>query len=408
MADHTTAINQLLEEKNAILAEISGSNPGECTPSVKLMKNTNDLLCAFLGKTEATITQLQATVNDNTLVQNTLVDRIKALEFDQAVLRGRVVQLENAQEDQEDILNDIMSRQMRNNVIVRTTGAQYKELRNETNAQTTLLFRNFLRDEMGVANAHNITVTRAHRIGKPIRNSNRPMIALVPMQEDMNRIFSKVSALKGSDNSITIQTPAAYAERKSHSYKKFKDAKNQGHPATLKHNGQLFINGELVKAQEPIAIPATSSNDLVEVIDEQLVGKSDYVFKDTHNFISHSVQIHSLKELRDALDIFTMEFQEAKHIPFAFRIRNGDGTMSEDFKSKRCPGSGPQILKHIRSQAQENVVTFLAHGYNDKNIDGKSKYGLIEQCVNSSLQDLKNVIIADRGGISMTSEQSSY
>ena len=104
------------------------------------------------------------------------------------------------------------------------------------------------------------------------------------------------------------------------------------------------------------------------------------------------------------MDIFTAEFNTAKHIPYAFRIRDGNALV-EDYRSRRDQGTGLQILKHMRQEKAENVVTFIAHGYTDKAIDGKSKFSLTEQCVKDSLKDLHNVIIADQGGEDLDEEQ---
>ena len=410
MANLDPDLAALVQETREIMAQMPLG-----TPQDRLAKNTNDLIQALLlrgvksdsdiREAKADIQSMQENVSENTQSINILTDRFKAMEFNQAVLQGRVVQLENEAADRDDILNDIMSRQMRNNVIIRSKGDKYKERVNETNAQTKLKFKDFLRDEMGIANAHSIKINRCHRMGKAIGGRNRPMIALIPDQDDIDKIFDKVSQLKETDYSITIQTPPDYNERKSHAYKSFRDAKNQGKRASLKHDGQLFINGKLVSSLEPIPIPAVANNDLFDVVDEQLVGKSEYAFKDSHSFISHSVKINSLQELRDALDIFSANFTNAKHIPYAFRLRDGNNRLCEDFKSRRDIGAGPQLLKHMRAEKAENTVTFLAHGYNEKSIDGKAKYSLIEQCVKKSLDDLRNVVIADSGGVDMTSDQ---
>ena len=99
-----------------------------------------------------------------------------------------------------------------------------------------------------------------------------------------------------------------------------------------------------------------------------------------------------------------MQNPKAKHIPYAFRFRNADGTLCEDFKSCRDTGVGPQILKHLRDLKVENAVCFIAHCYEDKYIDGKTKFSLIEGCVKDSLRDLQNVVVADRGGGDMSAE----
>ena len=102
------------------------------------------------------------------------------------------------------------------------------------------------------------------------------------------------------------------------------------------------------------------------------------------------------------------------YLSLAFRFRDTDGTLVEDFKSSRDHGVGPQILKHIRDAKLENVVCFLSHSYEDRFIDGKTKFSLIERCVKDSLRDHQNLMVADRGGENMSaqgedeSDQSSY
>ena len=414
---------RLIREKNEIVSHLSSEND---SVEGRLARNTNDLLCAFMThmsdheskirQNKTDLTTLHDSMNENTRALLSLEDRVKALEFNSAAVTGRLAQQENENSYLHELLNDVISRSMRMNVIINSVGAAYKERVGETNEQTITIFCDFLRNEMRVADAHKIVIERAHRMGRASETHNRPMIARLHFQTDVNRIFEKVGQLKGTGNFVYIQTPSDYNERKKHVLPTFLDARNQGKRASILPNGQLIVNGRPVKALAPVPIPVCSSTDLVEIAEEILVGKSEYAVKDTHTFIANSTQIQSTQDIRDALDIFTMQHPKSKHIPYAFRFRNADQTLSEDFKSCRDPGVGPQLLKHLRDAKFENVVCFLAHGYEDKFIDGKTKFSLVERCVKDSLRDLQNVVVADRGGEDMSthsdedrnSEQSSY
>ena len=335
---------RLIQEKNEIISLSSNNDSVEG----RLARNTNDLLCAFMAHMSAheskidqnktNLTNLQDSVTENTRSVLSLEDRVKALEFNSAALTGRLSQQENEVEYLHELLNDVISRSMRMNVIINSVGAKYKERVGETNEQTINVFCEFLRDEMRVADSHKIVIERAHRMGKASETHNRPMIARLHFQTDVNRIFEKVGLLKGSGNFIYIQTPSDYNERKKHVLPTFLDARNQGKRASILPNGQLIVNGRPVKALEPVPIPVCPSNDLIEVAEEILVGKSEYALKDTHTFIANSTQVHSTQDIRDALDIFTLQHPKSKHIPYAFRFRNADETLSEDFKSCRDQG----------------------------------------------------------------------
>ena len=404
---------RLTQEKNEIMALCSNNDSIDS----RLARNTNEMLCAFMSylsekeskfnETQSNLGNLQTCVSENTRTILQLEDRVRAIEFSNKALNGRVAQQENELEFLHDLLNDMMARSMRMNVIVSSVGATYKERANESMDQTIKLFRDFLRDEMRIPDAHSITIERAHRMGKSSENRNKPMIALLQFQTDLNKIFEKVGQLKGTGNFVSVQTPPDYNERKKHSLPVFLDARNQGKRASLLPNGKLIINGRPVKALEPVSIPPCANPDLADIAEEILVGKSDYAVQDTHNFISHSTVVQSTQEIRNALDIFVMEHSKAKHIPYAFRFKNSDGSLCEDFKSCRDTGVGPQILKHLRDLKVENVVCFLAHSYENRYIDGKTKFELIEGCVKDSLRDLNNAVIADQGGEQMSGHEDA-
>ena len=215
---------------------------------------------------------------------------------------------------------------------------------------------------MGLVDAHLITIERAHRMGKASENFNKPMIAKLQFQADIDKIFEKVGQLKGTGNFVSIQTPPDYSERKKHSLPMFLDARNQGKKASILPNGKLIVNGRPVKALDPVPIPSCSNPDLADIADEILIGRSDYAVKDTHTFTAKSFVVQSTQDIRNALDIFTAENPKAKHIPYAFRFRNSDGTLCEDYKSCRDTGVGPQILKHIFRFSSKFSISLMILG----------------------------------------------
>ena len=102
---------------------------------------------------------------------------------------------------------------MRDNIIIKTKGDKYKKTRDENTAEK---FKKFLGQELHLANAQNVRVDRAHRLG----NSSN-MIAKVPLQNDQNRIFSNVSQLKDTEFSISKQFPPEVEERRSFGWAAF-------------------------------------------------------------------------------------------------------------------------------------------------------------------------------------------
>ena len=68
---------------------------------------------------------------------------------------------------------------MRDNII-KTHGNKYKENRDE---DTASVFKNFVSQELHVLDSHDISITRAHRMGKPSGDRNAMMIICARPEE---------------------------------------------------------------------------------------------------------------------------------------------------------------------------------------------------------------------------------
>ena len=173
------------------------------------------------------------------------------------------------------------------------------------------------------------------------------MIGKIPNQCDLNRIFDKVQTLKGTSNSINIQMPPDYSERKQHGWSVFKEAKKNRRQASFRPNGQLLIDNRVVKHLEPSPIPPLANEELGALSEEFLSGESSIIDTNNHSFRARIVKVDTTQDIRDAMDILSADAPLAKQIPFAFRIRILNDSLIEDFNSKRDAGVGPLILKHL-------------------------------------------------------------
>lgn len=77
-------------------------------------------------------------------------------------LMDRLVRAETRIEQQQIEITNLTSRSMRDNIIIRTTGEEYKEILHE---DTCPVVKRFIAKEMRVADANLITITRAHCMG---------------------------------------------------------------------------------------------------------------------------------------------------------------------------------------------------------------------------------------------------
>ena len=114
---------------------------------------------------------------------------------------------------------------MRDNIIVKTKGECYKEKRDEN---TTSVFQTFFRQELKVANAEQISIPWAHRMGWAGNGFNRMVISKVPQAEDQERIFMNASVLNDTEFSISKQLPHKVEERRIFGWAKYKNARQDG------------------------------------------------------------------------------------------------------------------------------------------------------------------------------------
>ena len=84
--------------------------------------------------------------------------QLRELQFSNKVLTGRLIRAEIKIQQQEDRIQDLISRSMRDNLVIKTTGDEYKEMRDE---DTSYVVKKFLAKEMRVTNVEGIAIIRA-------------------------------------------------------------------------------------------------------------------------------------------------------------------------------------------------------------------------------------------------------
>ena len=189
---------------------------------------------------EERITKEEEQAENDSYVTMTFSDRIEKLELANKVAIGRIVQQERIIESQQRQITDLRSRSMRDNVIIRTKGAAYKEVKNEN---TTQKITEFVRNELKLADSDKIHITRAHRMGQRFEDRNKPMIAKVLNSYDQKRLFQAAPVLEGTGFSITKQIPAEIEERKQLAWPTYKRARADGKYARFEPDGALVSGG---------------------------------------------------------------------------------------------------------------------------------------------------------------------
>ena len=281
-----------------------------------------------------------------------------SLAMSNRVLTGRLIRAESIIERQRADILDLRARSMRDNIIIKTKGNTYKEQPKEN---TTAKFQSFLATEMRIANADRIEIPRAHRMGQATNGFNKMMIAKVPSDPDQKRIFANAKVLANTDFSITKQVPHEIEERRIFAWPTYKRARQDKLFARFE-GSRLLVDNEVIAHLDPPSLPATSEV-LTGVAAAPLPkGVSEERTLSQHVFRAWAIPTTDLQGVREGMDAALADgLSVAKFAPFAFRFKDDDGRVTENFDSDGDNGTGIAILRCLRDQQAINVAVYVSH-----------------------------------------------
>ena len=314
-----------------------------------------------------------------------VIGKDKTLAASNKVMAGRMQRMETIIERQRWEISDLRMRSMRDNVIIKTKGQEYKET---TNENTAAKFQAFLGKELKLANADKIDIPRSHRMGRAQNGYNRMMIAKIPSEESKRRIFSNAKALQNTNFSISSQIPHEIEERRMFGWQEYKRARQDGVFARF-DGARLFIDNTPVAKYDPVSLPL-SSDALAGTASVPRICTSDEHTVGQHVIKAWAVPATTLQEVREGFDTaLSSGMSSADHVPYAYRIRGPDGELKENFDSDCDLGAGLTLLKYLRDNQAQNVAVFVAH-YVAKNdpITTKDKTSAMQQAVSAALNEL--------------------
>ena len=296
--------------------------------------------------------------NDDTDIA-LLKHSFQKLEASNKTLCGRLLRAEATIARQQKEITDLKSRSMRDNVIIRTSGKDYRGHRDE-NTDSTI--RKFMKDELKLVDADKVVINSSHRMGVATAEYNRMLIARLPRRCDHERIFSNAKSLQGTNYSISKQVPHEINERRQFAWSEFKKARSEK-KAVRFDGGSLIIGGHPVKKFDPVELP-TASNMLQGLQSPTLiVGTSEVLVEDTHTFQAWATPASSLYDIREGYDqlLHLPELAGATHAPYAFRFLGTDGRIAENFYSNGDTNIDLSMTRVLKELSADNVVVFLAH-----------------------------------------------
>ena len=319
-------------------------------------------------------------------------EQVNQLQISNKTLLGRLLRVENKMQQQENHISDLTARSMRENIIIKTVGDKYKELQHEN---TDATIRRFLAEELHIADVNSVTITRSHRMGQAGGGYNKALIAKLPFDDDIKRIFANVGALKGTEYSISNQIPSEYNERRQFAWSTFKQAKADKKKAVFS-GASLYLENKLVDKFSPHQLPSAGNLTLGKLGAKYLSAEGDDIQSSGHTFKACVTKINSMQDIRDAHDVLLHKYQyaNASHLSYAYRIADAAGNVEENFDSNGNSGVGMQILRRLRKENATDAVCFVAHTHKKEPIAYKNKTDSIEQTVSGGMLAMRNVLAA--------------
>ena len=113
----------------------------------------------------------------------------------------------------------------------------------ESFASTENILCNFMKQKLKVEDVDEISIERAHRIGKPLSDGKpRPIIAIFSFFKDKDYVLSQASNLVGTKFGVAPDFPKEIVDIRKSLVPHLKDAKKRGCVAKLVYD-KLYING---------------------------------------------------------------------------------------------------------------------------------------------------------------------
>ena len=119
------------------------------------------------------------------------------------------------------------------------------EVAEESFAKTECILRNFMDKELRVENAKEISIERAHRVGKPRSDGKpRPIIAKFSFFKDKDFVLSKAPILAGTNFGVSLDFPKEIVDIRKSLLPHLKAARKRGCTAKLVYD-KLYIDDQL-------------------------------------------------------------------------------------------------------------------------------------------------------------------
>ena len=280
-------------------------------------------------------------LEESNLCQESEIEKLKN---EMEILRAQMKRNQIAQIQQQDEIEDLKARSMRDNLIFnfKPSSQNYAESKTE---DSVLMISGFLDRELGITGVY---IQSAHRLGKYAPDKLRPMIARIPDSANRMKILRANSRLTGTGYFITQQIPSSATERKLFALPEYKLKKENVQNNAILRMDKLYVRGKLQTQFTRTSLP----NHTDELPIKKVIKASKEKSESLSAFRGYYSEASSLQDVSDVHTqlICKPEVARASHVLYAYRIMDANGKMVENFDSDRDWGTGNALLNLMREK----------------------------------------------------------
>ena len=215
-------------------------------------------------------------------------------------------------------ITDLRMRSMRDNIIIRTLGSKYREVRNEN---TSNIINKFL---VRIPNGDAVGINSSHCVGQATGEYNKMLIVRLPKRQNHRTVFTNASALKGTKYSISKQIPVEVEDRRQFAWADFKQAKAD--KKAVRFDGStLGVGSEVVAKHQPVSLPTLGNILLGDGGSSLPYGARDITIEGDHRFRAWAIPVRCPDDVRPGLDqqLHLAELSGTTFVPYAYRYSDG-------------------------------------------------------------------------------------
>ena len=318
---------------------------------------------------------------------NDLKKHVKILEKRLELTEGLLLQAQVKMKMQNERILDLQARSMRENLII----GGIPESENENQGQIEKKVTDFIKDDLKIADATNMKIDRAHRIGAKQNNKPRSIVVKFSSPKSKDKIFKNVRNLSGKkDLSIQDQLPQEIQERRRRLWPLYKEArdkkKNDPNYKVAWSLDKLIINGKshtalddnqqiTVKEQAQANVQITHSHEKSEM---------GSTFKGHAAVLAPNIPVSAVL----AKLLQNRAVASAEHNIYAYRSGSGNN-LKEAWCDDGEHGAGYRLIKLLQEKNLTNTIVICTRWFGGTHI-GPKRFDHIKSCADEALSRLPN------------------